>query len=1070
MERLIKDAAKMKDIQEKLGVSVDANSMSYGNIVKAIHVVQANMGILETTEKEATGTITGSLNMVKATWGNLLTAIGSGENLDQCFDNMINAVEVFGDNVLPVAERALGGIGTVIEKLTPKLAEKLPELTEKLLPPLIKAATSLLAGLIKALPSIVKTFAKEIPNILKEIGKAIADTFGKEFPALKVFGEGLMNNAQSIAKAVPYLLGAFAGFKLLKGVLPFVMGLFSKGDEAGGGKGKGKNNFLANIGKQFAGLGKVKPSGIAKGMANLGIIVGGITLLTVAVVAIMKLTSKMAKPTEMLVLVAVVGAVGLVGAALAKLAGIVGKIPVSTVALGLANIAIIMAGMSALFLLIGAVSLLNFDYKEMLQIVGIIAVLGSVGAALAVFAGIVGLIPVPVVLAGLANMALVIGGVTALIVAFGKLSEIKGFNDFITNGGEALSNVFGVIGKCAGSLIGNIGESISESLPAIGENIGKFGKNVKPLFNAIKGIDMGGVGAFFTALIGLLGVATGKDIIDGIKSFFGGGEGESPLAKLGTELSDFAIKSKGFFTTIKGIPAESFPKATELFTSLSKIKGLPKANKDGTTSISAIANDLSTFNNKAGGFFTAVKDYDLEKVNQLWESLKSADDVTKGVSTKVSDEIDNIVKKVSDLPNKMGEGLKASGESLSTALVQIWKDAVTATAKPVNKLISGANYILKEFGSEKSIVEWKPYANGTDGHRGGNALVNDGRGAELVQMPNGNAFIPRGRDVFIPNAPKGMKVLSAEDTAHLLGKKSPTFRYADGNIDIWDYIDNSKGLVSAVSNKYVNYKGMKGIALHAGKGIVSTASEAMVTWADNLFKEMGALSLEAYNPSKGVDQWRTTVMRALRMLGLYSESNVKRTLYQMQTESGGNPRAINLWDSNAKKGIPSKGLMQVIDPTFKAYAMAGFDKNIYDPLSNILASMRYAVARYGSLEKAYRGTGYENGGIATRPSICGENYKPEAVIPLSPSKRKRAISLWGKTGDMLGLPTYTPEGGSYSQSNNVENNNYSPVFNLTINGSSDERATERKVKRWVNDAINETFASMARKKPRLREV
>ena len=115
----------------------------------------------------------------------------------------------------------------------------------------------------------------------------------------------------------------------------------------------------------------------------------------------------------------------------------------------------------------------------------------------------------------------------------------------------------------------------------------------------------------------------------------------------------------------------------------------------------------------------------------------------------------------------------------------------------------------------------------------------------------------------------------------------------------------------------------------------------------------------------------------------------------MQTESGGNPKAINLWDSNAKKGTPSKGLMQVIDPTFNAYARPGFNKNIYDPLSNILASVRYAVSRYGSLAKAYQGHGYANGGIATKPSIFGE-AGAEMAIPLTQNKRGRALGLWQK--------------------------------------------------------------------------
>ncbi|MFH8339012.1 transglycosylase SLT domain-containing protein [Streptomyces sp. AM6-12] len=67
-------------------------------------------------------------------------------------------------------------------------------------------------------------------------------------------------------------------------------------------------------------------------------------------------------------------------------------------------------------------------------------------------------------------------------------------------------------------------------------------------------------------------------------------------------------------------------------------------------------------------------------------------------------------------------------------------------------------------------------------------------------------------------------------------------------------------------------------------------------------------------------------------------------------ESSGNPSAINLWDSNAAKGIPSKGLLQVIDPTFNAYHVAGTSFNIYDPVANITAACNYAAARYGSID------------------------------------------------------------------------------------------------------------------------
>ncbi|MFI1091550.1 transglycosylase SLT domain-containing protein [Streptomyces sp. NPDC020917] len=70
-------------------------------------------------------------------------------------------------------------------------------------------------------------------------------------------------------------------------------------------------------------------------------------------------------------------------------------------------------------------------------------------------------------------------------------------------------------------------------------------------------------------------------------------------------------------------------------------------------------------------------------------------------------------------------------------------------------------------------------------------------------------------------------------------------------------------------------------------------------------------------------------------------------------ESSGNPSAINLWDSNAAKGIPSKGLLQVIDPTFQTYHVSGTSWNIYDPVANITAACNYAYHRYGTIDNVF---------------------------------------------------------------------------------------------------------------------
>ena len=1160
MERLIKDAAKMDK-------SVKANDLSFGNIVKAIHAVQTNLDITGTTSKEASSTITGSLNSMKSAWGNLMPAlIQGGDSFDQCVDNLVSSVKTFGKNIKPAILKALQGVGSLIEELTPVITNEFPKIVDDLLPPLITAATSLLSGLIKALPSIVKTVAKEIPNIVKQIGKAIADTFGEQFSVIGKIGDFFVKNSDKIAKGIKIIIptvialaAAFKGFKAVKSITS-LFGGFKGG--AGGEKGGGFGG-ITNI---FKDLAKTQPTTILKGMANLGIILGGFAAMSTVLLAVAPLIAKIGGGKALLKISAIMLVLGGVGTVLTKFASIVGKIPIMTVLKGLANMGIVFVGMSALFLLVGATSLINFKLDRITKIIGIIGLLGTVGGVLSVFAGIVGMIPIPVVLMGLANMALVLGGVTALIVAFGALSQIKGFNEFITKGGETLAKIFNVIGKCVGSIIGGLGEGLTNSLPKIGANLSLFAMSLRPMFTMFSGADMSGIGTFFKAMGSFMLQMAGEKIL----SFFTGG---TNFAELGTQLNTFAESSKGFFekaatfpengfknaklmfdclagmkslpkdggvvgwftgkinyeklssglgqlsnenvttffNTVAGIKQEGFDSGTKLFDCLANMKSLPKdggvagwfsgkinyeniakglghlggekvkaffemaggLNKQAfentkmlfdslaniklpkednwwdksvgskTKTLSSIATDLGDFGKKTKTFFEQVNNLKVSNLNALWKSLKTAGEMTTTNLSEVFDEsVSNLVTQISQLPQKMGDALKNNSKALSDGMVSMWKDAVKASVTPVNKLLDGANHILKEFGSNKKVISWEPYARGTGGHRGGNAVVNDGRGAELVQMPNGRTFIPNGRNVFMPNAPKGMKVLSAENTARLLGRKSPTFNYANGNVDVWSFFDNASGLVNKIAEN-ISYSNMSGLALNVGRGMVTTFKGEMSAWVDKLFEEYGGKSLESYVASKGVGQWRSTVAQALKMEGQYSLANVARTLFQMQTESGGNPRAINLWDSNAKKGIPSKGLMQVIDPTFNAYARTGFNKNIYDPLSNILASVRYAVSRYGSLARAYRGVGYASG--------VGEIDLPE---------RSNSVNV-----------SYTPE-SSYTggRAQITEYNTYSPTFNFTISGTNDDRETARKVKRWVAEAWSEILDDIDSKHPQTQQA
>ncbi|MEW2520717.1 lytic transglycosylase [Actinacidiphila alni] len=100
--------------------------------------------------------------------------------------------------------------------------------------------------------------------------------------------------------------------------------------------------------------------------------------------------------------------------------------------------------------------------------------------------------------------------------------------------------------------------------------------------------------------------------------------------------------------------------------------------------------------------------------------------------------------------------------------------------------------------------------------------------------------------------------------------------------------------------------------------------------------------------SNDLDGW---IKQSLAIMAQHGIPGSYDGIYRnIMRESSGNPQAINLYDSNAAAGIPSKGLLQVIDPTFQAYHVDGTSWDIYDPVANITAACNYAAANYGSMD------------------------------------------------------------------------------------------------------------------------
>ena len=165
MERLVKDASKMKDVQKELGVSVDSSSLSFGNIVNAISVMQSKMGISGTTAKEASSTIQGSVNSLKAVWQNMLTTISSESDsfMQQQIENLVSSIETVAENIMPRVQIIIDGIVDLVIGLSGKIVENMPQIMEAGMQILQK----LLDGITSMLPQITPVIFQIIDNIVQ---------------------------------------------------------------------------------------------------------------------------------------------------------------------------------------------------------------------------------------------------------------------------------------------------------------------------------------------------------------------------------------------------------------------------------------------------------------------------------------------------------------------------------------------------------------------------------------------------------------------------------------------------------------------------------------------------------------------------------------------------------------------------------------------------------------------------------------------------------------------------------------------------------------------------------------
>ena len=1001
MERLLKDAEKLTG--KKYDIS------NFADITEAIHAIQTEMGITGTTAKEANETISGSFASMKAAAMNTLTALVlGGDDLDVCINNLVDSAKTFGKNAIPAVTKALQGFGKLIEEVAPIIEKEIPTLIETLLPPLIKAATSLVKGIIIALPDIIKTLAKEIPNVLSELWGAFKEAFGDVPGFEKVenfFGklkELFEKNQDTITKLVPVVIGLVAAFKLLK-KLKFLGGLF-------GGKGGGGGIFSG-----FTNLANLKTGTVLKGMANLAIILGGLAGIAALMMWAAPSIAQLSDLQSMGELLLAIAAVGLIGSAMAKLAGTVGNIPVATVAKGLADIAIIMVGLGALAFVLGwASNLFNFDIAKMLKLLGIIGAVGLVGSALAGLAGLIGAIPIPVVLTGLGNIALALGGITAIIEAFGLLSEIPGFNDFLTNGGEVLADICRIIGEMAGSLIGGIGEGITNSLPDIGTNISDFAAALEPAMTSFSSMNFEGLKNFASAFGEFVLVMTGEKIL----SWFSGG---IDYAQIGTDLTALTTNGAGFFEAVQNIPEAAFTAASNLFQCLNGIGLLPNSGGvvqwfTGEVDYNGIATGLAALAGTTGFFETVqnIPEAAFTAATNLFNCLNGIGLLPNsgGVMQWFTGEVD--YQSIADGVAILG------GESMISALTAI--TGIPAEAYSSLTALFDALAGIKQMPKEGGIFDWFTGDNTT-------SLTNVAGQLPQVATSISDFFTNLGGITDFSPIKNLFETLS--------------------NIDI-DSDAASKGFLGIGSSAMEKMgSGLSAFATNA-KDFFSAINDFDVSKMKSFFDELGTVG-ELPDKLEGLDG---TIGTTLGNIVTTVETGMESIKTTITTNLDGMVTSITAKQSSFfTSGV---AIMQGLNNGIKSMrsTLMATATGIANSIRNTINSaMRVNSPSKVTFETGtFVGQGLALGMESTLPEIKG------AALDMSYAS--------------MPFDSYTPESGvtTYNNAGDNTTTTINPVFNLTISGSQDDNVLARKVKRYVSEAIKETFESLDRKVGVVREV
>lgn len=240
MERLVKDAENLNSTFKAQRYSNGELALSFADIVAAIDIVQDNMNITGTTAREASGTVSGSIDMMKSAFKNFVIGLGTDSaDIDTLLGNVVDSFKDVVKNVQPIIERFIDYIPGVISAVIPVLQQLAPQLINtavglfnQLLNAVIQVLPDLIPIAVDAIKLISNTLIQNLPTIIEagvQLIVGLIDGFAEALPALieqapkiiSTLANAIINNLPAIITAgVKIIESLIKGLISMAGSLP----------------------------------------------------------------------------------------------------------------------------------------------------------------------------------------------------------------------------------------------------------------------------------------------------------------------------------------------------------------------------------------------------------------------------------------------------------------------------------------------------------------------------------------------------------------------------------------------------------------------------------------------------------------------------------------------------------------------------------------------------------------------------------------------------------------------------------------------------------------------------------